>query len=65
MTKAPASPMSWNWKIGWKWRPWLSQPPLAYSSTGSATAAVSATISAPRRSTTSAMPKGAGHSPTR
>ena len=58
-------PISWNWNSAWKWRPCASQPPLAYISTGSATQAVSSSISADRRSTTSTMPNGAGQSPSR
>ena len=51
--------------MAWKWRPWVSQPPLAYQSTGKATSCVSTSMSAESRSITSTMPKGAGQSPRR
>ena len=57
--KAPLSPISRNWKSGWKLTPTRSQRRAENTSTASAIVAVSTSISAERRSATSAMPKGA------
>ena len=63
--KTPLSPISWNWKRGWKCAPARCQRARENTSAARPSTLVSTSIKADRRSSTSTMPNSGGQSPSR